>query len=79
MLVSGVQQNESVTHIHISTLFKILFPYRPLRFFKNSLASSSNHLKGLSILFYPAFLGVSKQGRGVPLQPHFQKWISVIF
>ena len=26
MLVSGIQQSESVTHI--STLFKILFPYR---------------------------------------------------
>ena len=31
MLVSGVQQSESIIHIHISTLFKILFPYRPLR------------------------------------------------
>ena len=29
MLVSGVQQNESVIHTHIY-LFKILFSYRPL-------------------------------------------------
>ena len=28
MLVSGVQQSESVTHIHIAILFQILFPYR---------------------------------------------------
>ena len=31
VLVSGVQQNESVTHIHIFTLFLILFPHRPLQ------------------------------------------------
>ena len=29
VLVSGVQKSTSVMHIHISTLFKILFPYRP--------------------------------------------------
>ena len=28
MLVSGVQQSDSVIHIHISILFQILFPYR---------------------------------------------------
>ena len=28
VLVSAVQQSESVIHIHIPTLFKILFPYR---------------------------------------------------
>ena len=31
VLVSAVQQSESVIHIHISTLFKILFPYRSLQ------------------------------------------------
>ena len=30
VLVSGVQQSESVIHIHISTFLKILFPYRSL-------------------------------------------------
>ena len=32
VLISGVQQSESVIHIHISTLFffQIVFPYRPL-------------------------------------------------
>ena len=29
--VSGVQPSKSVIHIHISALFKILFPYRPLQ------------------------------------------------
>ena len=28
VLVSGVQQSESVIHIHISILFQILLPYR---------------------------------------------------
>ena len=31
VLVSGVKQTESVMHIHISSLFEILFPYRPLQ------------------------------------------------
>ena len=31
VLVSTVQQSESVIHIHISTLFLDSFPYRPLQ------------------------------------------------
>ena len=31
VLVSGIQQSESVLHIHLSSLFKILFPYMPLQ------------------------------------------------
>ena len=31
VLVSGIQQSESVIHIHISILFQILFPYRSLQ------------------------------------------------
>ena len=31
MLASGVQQSDSVTHIHISVLFQILFPFRLLQ------------------------------------------------
>ena len=31
VLVSGVQHSESVIQAHISTLFKILFPYRSLQ------------------------------------------------
>ena len=28
VIVSGVQQSDSVVHIHVSVLFKILFPFR---------------------------------------------------
>ena len=28
MLVSGVQQSDSVIHMHVSILFQILFPFR---------------------------------------------------
>ena len=31
MLVSGVQQSDSVQHIHVSILFQILFPFRLLQ------------------------------------------------
>ena len=31
LLVSGIQQSESAIHLHRSTLFKILFPYRSLQ------------------------------------------------
>ena len=31
VLVSPVQQRESVIHVHLSTLFKILFPYTSLQ------------------------------------------------
>ena len=31
MLVSGVQQSDSVIHIHVSILFQILFPIKLLK------------------------------------------------
>ena len=31
VLVSGVQQSDSVIHIHVSILFQILFPFRLLQ------------------------------------------------
>ena len=36
VLVSAIQQSESVTHIDISALFKILFPYRSLQSIEKS-------------------------------------------
>ena len=30
MLVSGVQESDSVIHVHVSILFQILFPFRLL-------------------------------------------------
>ena len=31
MLVSGVEQSDSVIHMHVSVLFQILFPFRLLQ------------------------------------------------
>ena len=36
VLVSGVQPSKLVIHIHISTLFQLLFPYRPLQSIQQS-------------------------------------------
>ena len=36
VLVSGVQQSESVIHIHVSILFQILFPFRLLHSIEQS-------------------------------------------
>ena len=36
VLVSGVQQSNSVMHIHVSILFKILFPFRLLQSIEQS-------------------------------------------
>ena len=36
VLVSGVQQNDSIIHIHISILFQIIFPFRLLQSIKQS-------------------------------------------
>ena len=49
VLVSRVQQSESVMHIHVSALFYILFPYRSLQSFV------------FLIFIYLALLGLSTQ------------------
>ena len=36
LLVSGVQQSDSVIHIHVSILFQILFPFRLLQSIEQS-------------------------------------------
>ena len=41
-LISVVQQNELVIHVHISSIFQILFPYRSLRGFPGG-ASGREH------------------------------------
>ena len=40
MLVSGVQQSDSVIHIHMSILFQVLFPFRLLKNIEQSSLSS---------------------------------------
>ena len=44
MLVSGVEQSVSVIHVHIFTLFEILFAYRSLWSIKKSLLYSRSLL-----------------------------------
>ena len=39
VLVSGVQQSDSVVHIHVSVLFQILFPFRLLQNIEQSYRS----------------------------------------
>ena len=50
MLVSGVQQGDSVSHIHISILFQILFPFRLQNIEQSSLCYTVGPC-WLSILF----------------------------
>ena len=50
MLVSGVQQSDSVIHIHVSILFKILFPFRLLHSIEQSSLCSTVGPCWLSIL-----------------------------
>ena len=60
VLVSGAQESDSVIHIHVSTLFQILFPFKLLQNTEqSSLPLYSRTLLGytvgpcwLSILFY---------------------------
>ena len=49
--VSGVQQSESVMHIHMFTLFQIIFPYRPLQSIEQSFLFYTVRPYQLSILY----------------------------
>ena len=51
VLVSAVQQSESVIHTYISTLFQILFPYRPLQSIEQSSLCYTVGPYQLSILY----------------------------
>ena len=50
VLVSGAQQSDSVTHIHISILFQIFFPFRLLQNIEQSSLCCTVGLCWLSIL-----------------------------
>ena len=50
VLVSGVQQSDSVIHIHVSILFQILFLFRLLQNIEQSSLCSTVGLCWLSIL-----------------------------
>ena len=51
VLVSAVQQSGSVTHIHTSILFKILFPYRLLQSTEQSFLCCTVGSYSLSVLY----------------------------
>ena len=51
VLVSAVQQSESIIHIHISTLFQILFPYISLHSIEQSSLCYTVRSYQLSILY----------------------------
>ena len=65
VLVSGVQQSESVIYIHISTLFQILFPYRPLQSTEQSSLCSTVSAYQLSVLYIVVYMCQSN----LPIQP----------
>ena len=56
MLVSGVQQRDSVIYIHVSILFQILFPFRLLHNIEQSSLCYTVGPCWLSILFYLFFI-----------------------
>ena len=70
VLVSGVQQNDSVKHIHISTLFQILFPYRCF-VLSCSIVSDSLQPHGLqpTRLLYPWVFSRQEYWSGLPCPP----------
>ena len=51
VIVSGVQQSDSVLHIHVSILFQILFPFRLLHNIEQSSLCYTVGPCWLSILF----------------------------
>ena len=51
VLVSGVEQSESAIHIHISSLFQMLFPYQSLQSIEQSSLCSTVGPSQLSILY----------------------------
>ena len=56
LLVAGVQQSDSVIHIHISILFQVLFPFRLLQNIEQSSLCYTVGPCWLSILFYFIYL-----------------------
>ena len=55
MIVSGVQQSDSVIHVHISILFQILFPFSLLHNIEQSSLCYTAGPCWLSILFIYLF------------------------
>ena len=60
MLISAVQQRESVLHTHTSTVFQILFPHRPLQSIEYSSLCCTVGSYKLSILYTVVCMGQSQ-------------------
>ena len=73
MLVSGVQQSDSVTHIHVSILFQILFPFSLLQNIEQSSLCYTVGLCWLSILDI-AVCTCQSQTPNLSLPPTLPPW-----
>ena len=58
MLVSGIQQSDSVIHIHVSILFQILFPFRLLQSIEQSLVLYSRSLLVICFIYGSGYLWI---------------------
>ena len=63
-LVSGVQKSESVMHIHIPTLFWILFPYRKLEYGVEFPVIYSRFLLVIYFIYSSGYMGFPGQSAG---------------
>ena len=61
VLVSGVQQSDSVIHIHVSILFQILFPFRLLQNIEQSRSLLVIYFKYNSV--YLVFFAPTMSGK----------------
>ena len=58
VLVSSIQQSESVKSIHISTLFKILFPYRSQKSNEQSSVLYSRSLLAIYFIYSSVYMSI---------------------
>ena len=73
VLVSGVQQSDSIIHIHVSILFQILFPFRLLQNIKQSSLCYTVGPCWLTILNITVYTCQS-QTLNVLIKYIFKKW-----
>ena len=78
VLVSGVQQNDSIIHIHVSILFEILFPFRLLQNIEQSSLCYTVGSCWLSILKRVVCI-YSSQTHNVSLATTFPLWQPFVF
>ena len=74
VLVSAVQQSDSVMHIHVFTLFQIIFPHR---LFKNIEQSSLSYNSGFLLVFYFVYSSVYVSIPGPSLSPSVSPLVTI--